>query len=127
MQYTTSTINVNGVFRELLIVSSDTPVEFPSLDVIIHSISDSMELIYYTDGLYRELIEDGKYYYWFLLRSKVSREINAKLVQEIELLKADDISAQQYITDLELVTIEQGQQITDLELMIMGLGGESNV
>ncbi len=68
MQYSNTKIEVNGIWRDMLIVTCDTPYIWDDPRVIKQQ-TGVMEITYHTDGLFRAKDESGKYYYWFLLES----------------------------------------------------------
>ena len=74
----TTFINLNNVWTEILIVSSGTEQTFTSI------IEDGDRRYYVTP--YRNFIEDGKYYYWFIINSK--EVVNAELKQQITELQS---------------------------------------
>ena len=74
----TNYINLNNVWTEILIVSSDTEQTFTSI------IEDGDRRYYVTP--YRDFVEDGKYYYWFIINSK--EIVNAELKQQITELQS---------------------------------------
>lgn len=69
MEYSTSMIQAGGNWRNLLIITSNTPVDWGTQTEIECPVSDEVKVIYSTDGLYKEAIKDGTYYYWFLFDS----------------------------------------------------------
>ena len=71
----TNFMNLNNVWTEILIVSSDTEQTFTSV------IDDGDRRYYVTP--YRNFTEDGKYYYWFIINSKevVNAELKAQLTE----------------------------------------------
>lgn len=76
MEYSTSFIELNGVWREILIVPASETQTFGDQFIFTQPFEDGNtfgEIIYYTEGLYKEIEENGKFYYWFLLRSKETR------------------------------------------------------
>ena len=61
-----SMLKIGGQWRYLLVIESDEPMTFDSNEVEI-------TITYYTEGLYKEIRELGRDYYWFLYSaSKVS-------------------------------------------------------
>ena len=74
----TNYINLNNVWTEILIISSDTEQTFTSI------IEDGDRRYYVTP--YRNFVEDGKYYYWFIINSK--EVVNAELKQQITALQS---------------------------------------
>jgi len=74
----TTFINLNNVWTEILIVSVDAEQTFTSV------IEDGDRRYYVTP--YRNFIEDGKHYYWFIINSK--EVVNAELKQQITALQS---------------------------------------
>lgn len=93
MEYSTSYINVNSIFRELLIITSPTAIDFKEANVITQKISDEMDIVYYTDGLYQHIPENGSNYYWFL--------INSKETKTRATYKAEVVALQTQVSDVE--------------------------
>ncbi|MEG1158596.1 MAG: hypothetical protein RSD64_04420 [Christensenellaceae bacterium] len=97
MEYSTSNIVVNSVFRELLVITSDVEVDFKSANVITQKVNDNIDIIYYTDGLYKHHY-DKKHCYWFLVNFKESKiRVN---------YEAEVVALQQQNTDLEAAIAE---------------------
>lgn len=70
-----SMLKIGGQWRHLLVIESDEPMTFDSneVNVTIDSNEGPITITYYTEGLYKEIRELGRYYYWFLYSaSKVS-------------------------------------------------------
>ena len=88
-------INLNNVWTEILVVTSDTEQTFTSV------IEDGDRRYYVTP--YRNFIEDGKHYYWFIINSK--EVINAQLKQQI-----DQIRNQLGIVNYDLNTLDGAKQ-----------------
>ena len=73
MQYSTSFLTVNGIWRELLIVTSASPIpEYPN--GIVTDTGDHYETVYHTEGLFRSFVDGGKHINWYLIRSKGVKE-----------------------------------------------------
>lgn len=94
MQYSTSYLNVNGVWREVLILSDTKPIPDFQNNVITHTQGD-YETIYYTDGLYRSTEESGTFYNQYVIVSKVVRGTN------LESLKKDVTSLAEAVLNLQ--------------------------
>ena len=62
-----SRININGEWRTLLVVESETACEFA--DSITFERGTVIET-YLVNGVYRDIITDGKHIYWFLPTAK---------------------------------------------------------
>ena len=74
--YSTSYIELDGMWREVLLISAPEAQIFGNQFIFTQPFEDGNtfgEIIYYTEGLYNEIEEDGKFHYWFLLRSKETR------------------------------------------------------
>ena len=67
MEYTTQQIKVDGVWRNVLIVQSDTEVDFPNLNEIVHQV-EGAQIHYITDGkMLARHVRNGVYKYWFVV------------------------------------------------------------
>ena len=68
MRFAKSSINLNNVWRELLVVTCDEPTQFDLPD-IKQQAQPGLVTIYHTEGyIYREIVTDDPYYiYWFVL------------------------------------------------------------
>ena len=127
MYHYESRIKVNEEWRTLLVVKSDTQQEFT--DSISFEIGEKT-IIYYTNGVYRQFEEDGKYTYWFLPSYK-----ETIITQDAE-ARETIILLEQQLTDTQMAlceTYEQNivleQQLTDTQLALcdvyeLVLGGE---
>ena len=90
---------INDVWRQLLIIKSDTPINLPNDNVIIDT-NEYYETIYYTDGLFRTFEENGKYINWYLVNSKTVKE------REVAKIKAELAQAKQINTDLAQAVLD---------------------
>ena len=81
MNYSTAMIKINGIWQSVLVISSDTKQTFEK--TIIQKEPD-ITTTYYTDGLYKEVEENGVYYYWFIVRSKETVITNEELLAQYE-------------------------------------------
>lgn len=92
MIFSTSMLKVNGVWRYLLIVESATENEFLWNDIVNNFTDEDgneIEIIYYTEGLYKHIEENGKHYYWFLyngMRMTINGVPNDEHLQALEVL-----------------------------------------
>ena len=78
---------INDIWKQLLIIKSDIPINLPNDNVIIDT-NEYYEITYYTDGLFRTFEENGKYINWYLINSKVIKELKSiKLEEHLEELK----------------------------------------
>lgn len=111
MQYSTSFLIVNGIWRELLIVTSAEPIpEYPS--GIVTDTGDYYETVYYTDGLFRSFVEGEKHVNWYLIRSKeVKERAVVALQEENKQLKAKILAQEQSSTFLEDCLIEMASVV----------------
>ena len=82
MNYSTSMVKANGKWVQMLIISDTQPLTFDSN--IITQQSDGMTTTYYTEGLYKEVEENGVYYYWFILNSKETTIVDNELLNQYE-------------------------------------------
>lgn len=82
MNYSTSMVKVNGKWVQMLIISDTQPLTFES-NIIIQE-GDGISTTYYTDGLHREIEENGTYYYWFILNSKETTIVDNELLSQYE-------------------------------------------
>ena len=82
MNYSTSMVKVNGKWVQMLIISDTQPLTFESN--IITQEGDGISTTYYTDGLYKEVEENGVYYYWFILNSKETTIVDNELLNQYE-------------------------------------------
>ncbi|MVB09580.1 hypothetical protein CAFE_02360 [Caprobacter fermentans] len=65
MTCTTNKIQINGEWRDILVIQSDVPVTFANPGCIADG-----NTLYFTDGaVFRSEQQDGKYYYWFVINS----------------------------------------------------------
>lgn len=81
MQYQVSMIKINGIWQSVLVISSDTKQTFEK--TIIQK-EPNITTTYHTDGLYKEIEENGVYYYWFIIRSKETVITNEELIAQYE-------------------------------------------
>jgi len=91
----TTFINLNNVWTEILVVSVDAEQTFSPI------IEDGDRRYYVTP--YRDFIEDGKHYYWFIINSK--EVVNAELKEQINQLKT-----QLGIIDYDTTTLDGAKQ-----------------
>ena len=82
MIYSTSMVKVSGKWLQMLIISDTQPLTFDGN--IIHHEEKGMTTTYYTDGLYREIEENGTFYYWFILNSKETTVVDNELLNQYE-------------------------------------------
>lgn len=82
MNYSTSMVKINGKWQQVLIVSDTHPLTFES-DVITQQ-EEGTTTTFYTDGLYKEIEENGVYYYWFILLAKDTVMVDAELLAQYE-------------------------------------------
>lgn len=82
MNYSTSMVKVNGKWVQMLIISDTQPLTFEGNT--IHQEEDRISTTYYTDGLFKEVEENGVYYYWFILNSKEVRINETEKLAEYE-------------------------------------------
>lgn len=82
MNYSTSMVKVNGKWVQMLIIFDTQPLTFDSN--IITQQDGGVTTTYYTDGLYREIEENGTFYYWFILNSKEVRVTDNELLAQYE-------------------------------------------
>lgn len=82
MNYSTSMVKANGKWVQMLIISDTQPLTFES-NIITHE-EEGMTTTYYTDGLYREIEENGTFYYWFILNSKETTIVDNELLNQYE-------------------------------------------
>ena len=82
MNYTEAMVKVSGVWGKMLIVSNTDPLTFES-NTIVHQ-EPNITTTYHTDGLYKEIEENGVYYYWFIIRSKETVITNEELLAQYE-------------------------------------------
>lgn len=88
MIFSQSNTVVNDVWKQLLIIKSDIPINLPNDNVIIDT-NEYYETTYYTDGLFRTFEEKGKYINWYLINSKTVKEREVvKVKAELEQTKA---------------------------------------
>lgn len=90
---------INDVWRQLLIIKSDKPINL-SNDNVITDINEYYETTYYTDGLFRSFEENGKYINWYLINSKTVKE------REVAKVKAELEQAKQISTDLAQAVLD---------------------
>ena len=88
MNYSTSMVKVNGKWLQMLIISNTQPLTFEN-NIITHQ-EERETITYHTDGLYKEVEENGVHYYWFPLNSIVTRsaemDSNRNKIESIEAL-----------------------------------------
>lgn len=82
MNYSTSMVKVNGKWLQMLIISDTQPLTFETN--IITQNEDGISTTYYTDGLFKEVEENGVHYYWFILNSKEVRINETEKLAEYE-------------------------------------------
>ena len=82
MNYSTPMVKVNGKWVQMLIASDTQPLAFESN--IIHHEEEGMTTTYYTDGLFKEVEENGVHYYWFILNSKETTIVDNELLNQYE-------------------------------------------
>lgn len=116
----TTFINLNNVWTEILIISSDTEQSFSNI------VEDGDKRYYVTP--YRDFIEDGKHYYWFIINSK--EIVNMELKQQMAELSTENNALGQQVAALTLssgqkdTVIQQlGAQAVQMQLDIAALKG----
>lgn len=80
MHHSTVMVKIHGKWLQTLIVSGTEHRDFESN--IITDTQEGISTTYYTDGLYKEIEEDGVYYYWFILNSKEVRIVDTELLEQ---------------------------------------------
>lgn len=92
---------INDIWRAVLIVKSDTPINLSNDNVIVDT-NDYYETTYYTDGLFRTFEENGKYINWYLINSKTVKEREVtKVKAELEQAKLNNLSLAQAVLELQ--------------------------
>ena len=82
MNYSTPMVKIGGKWKQMLIVSDTQPLTFESS--IITQEGDGVTVVYYTEGLYKEIEENGVYYYWFILSSMEVRVVDTEMLAQYE-------------------------------------------
>lgn len=82
MNYSTSMVKVNGKWVQMLIISAAEPMTFESNTITQEG--DGISTTYHTDGLFKEVEENGVYYYWFILNSKETTIVDNELLNQYE-------------------------------------------
>lgn len=101
MQFNQSHINVNNIWRELLIVSDEQPISAFQNGVITQKQGD-YKTTYYTDGLYQSQKQGDIYYNWYLINSKTIEETQTEILKkDIAELKNNNTSLAQIILDMQ--------------------------
>lgn len=90
---------INDIWKQLLIIKSNTPINLPNDNIIIDT-NEYYETTYYTDGLFRTFEENGKYINWYLINSKTVKE------REVAKVKAELEQAKQISTDLAQAVLD---------------------
>ena len=93
MKYNRSMLKLAGVWRYLLVVESDTPQDYTGVTEVTdvqQTESGSIETHYLTEGLYRTIEQDGRYFYWFLYNSSYVT-LSGESAELAELREANDI------------------------------------
>lgn len=104
---TTNKLQINGEWRDILIVQNDVPVTFANPGCIADG-----NVLYFTDGdILKSEQQDGKYFYWFV--------IDRQEVRTIEDQAARDQATANAMTlldlDYRMTLAENGVKESDLE------------
>lgn len=65
MKHYTSQLKISTEWRKLLVVESDVPID-TSVTEIEFPIDETSSVKYFTHGLHKTVLRDGKYFYWLL-------------------------------------------------------------
>ncbi len=90
MRYDIVKIAVNGTWRDMLVVSSDAPISVVDPRKIIQQL-DQIEITYHTDGLFRALVDAGRYIHWYLV-TNTSKTYRSEYVAELQ-AERDELAA----------------------------------
>lgn len=89
MFYSTSFAVVDGIWREVLIIESANPITFEGRE-IKQELTPDTDRVFYHDGLYQHIEEDGKHYYWFVVQAKeIILRADRERLAALETLMAD--------------------------------------
>ena len=104
MNHHESRLKVNGEWRNLLIVSSNTPEVFGN--TITFEVGNSTET-YHVNGVFRQFQEDGLNFYWFLPTIKTITYIKDEIAQKTAEKNAANIDYISMMTGVEIPTQEE--------------------
>lgn len=99
MVFEQSNTVINDIWKQLLIIKSDKPINLSNDNVIIET-NEYYETTYYTDGLFRTFEENGEYINWYLINSKTVKE------REVVKVKSELEQAKQISTDLAQAVLD---------------------